>query len=266
MKIIDTHTHLYLPEFDNDRWDVVQKAIAAGVEKMFLPNIDTESLSPLLKLTEQFPHHCFPMTGLHPTSVHEHWEEKIKVIERSLDDHSFIAIGEIGIDLYWEKKYRKEQEEVFARQIQLALDHHLPVVIHSRESLPVIFGVLESFSSLPPGVFHSFTGTSREARRIIEMGFLLGIGGIVTFKNSSLKEEIKPLGPQHLVLETDAPFLAPVPQRGKRNESRFLIHIADFLAALFGISPEQLADITTANARQVFPAAFQEPSPQSQTS
>ena len=258
MKLIDTHTHLYLPEFDNDRWDVVQKAIAAGVEKMFLPNIDTETLMPLLKLTEQFPRNCFPMTGLHPTSVNEHREEEMKAIERSLKDHRFIAIGEIGIDLYWDKKYQKEQEEVFAQQIQLALDWHLPVVIHSRESLPGIFGVLESFSTLPGGVFHSFTGTYAEARKIIEMGFMLGIGGIVTFKNSSLKEEIKPLGPGHIVLETDAPFLAPVPRRGKRNESSFLVHIADFLANLFGVSSGEIADVTTANARKIFPAAFNE--------
>ncbi len=258
MKLIDTHTHLYLPEFDNDRWEVVQNAIDAGVEKMLLPNIDAETLTPMLKLTEQFPGNCYPMTGLHPTSVKENREEEMNAVERSLRDHRFIAIGEIGIDLYWEKKYRKEQEEIFARQIQLALDHRLPVVIHSRESLPEIFGVLESFSTLPGGVFHSFTGTYAEARKIIEMGFMLGIGGIVTFKNSSLKEEIKPLGPGHIVLETDAPFLAPVPRRGKRNESRYLVHIADFLATLFGLPPEKIAEITTANAQRTFPAAFQE--------
>ncbi len=257
MMLIDTHTHLYLPEFDNDRWEVVRRAIDAGVEKMFLPNIDAGTLTPLLKLTEQFPRNCFPMTGLHPTSVKENREEEMAAVERSLHDNHFIAIGEIGIDLYWEKKYKKEQEDIFARQVQLALDHHLPVVIHSRESLPEIFGVLESFPHLPGGVFHSFTGTYEEAKKIIDMGFMLGIGGIVTFKNASLKDELKPLGPRHLLLETDSPFLAPVPRRGKRNESSYLVHIASFLSDLFDIPPAEIAEITTTNARKTFPAAFQ---------
>ena len=256
MTLIDTHTHLYLPEFDDDRREVVQNAITAGVEKMFLPNIDTGTISPMLELAEQFPGHCYPMIGLHPTSVKENWQQEMETIEKQFEENHFIAVGEIGIDLYWEKKYKREQEEAFARQVQLALDHQLPVVIHSRESLTEIFGVLKGFSRLPAGVFHSFTGTRREAEEALEMGFMLGIGGIITFKNSSLKEEIVPLGPEHLLLETDAPFLAPVPRRGKRNESRYLVHIAEFLAVLFGITTEEIAKITSGNAIKTFPAAF----------
>lgn len=259
MTLIDTHTHLYLPEFDHDRSNVVENALAAGVEKMFLPNIDRDTVKPLLALAAQFPLHCYPMAGLHPTSVKENWKEEMAFVEKMLEENSFIAVGEIGIDLYWDKSFEKEQQEVFARQIQLALDHRLPVVIHSRESLPVIFDVLRGFSRLPGGVFHSFTGTRSQAEKILEMGFGLGIGGIVTFRNSSLKEELKPLGPGAMVLETDAPFLAPVPRRGKRNESKYLIYIARFLAGLFDITPEEIARITTANARKIFPAAFAGP-------
>ena len=259
MTLIDTHTHLYLPEFDHDRSNVVENALAAGVDKMFLPNIDRDTVKPLLALAAQFPLHCYPMAGLHPTSVKENWKEEMAFVEKMLEENSFIAVGEIGIDLYWDKTFEKEQQEVFARQIQLALDHRLPVVIHSRESLPVIFDVLQGFSRLPGGVFHSFTGTRSQAEKILEMGFGLGIGGIVTFRNSSLKEELKPLGPGAMVLETDAPFLAPVPRRGKRNESKYLIYIARFLAGLFDITPEEIARITTANARKIFPAAFAGP-------
>jgi len=259
MTLIDTHTHLYLPEFDHDRSNVVQNALAAGVKKMFLPNIDRDTVNPLLALASQFPLHCYPMAGLHPTSVKENWKEEMAFVEKMLEENSFIAVGEIGIDLYWDKTFEKEQQEVFARQIQLALDHRLPVVIHSRESLPVIFDVLRGFSRLPGGVFHSFTGTRSQAEKILEMGFGLGIGGIVTFRNSSLKEELKPLGPGAMVLETDAPFLAPVPRRGKRNESKYLVYIARFLAGLFDITPEEIARITTANARKIFPAAFAGP-------
>jgi TatD DNase family protein len=256
MTLIDTHTHLYLPEFDDDRQEVVQRALAAGVEKMFLPNIDAGSVTPMLELAEQFPGHCYPMIGLHPTSVKENWQEEVATMEKKFEEQNFIAIGEIGIDLYWEKKYKREQEEAFARQVQMALDHDLPVVIHSRESLGEIFHVLEGFSRLPAGVFHSFTGTRQQAEQILGMGFVLGIGGIITFKNSSLKNEIAPLGPDRLVLETDAPFLAPVPRRGRRNESRYLVYIAEFLAGLFGVTTEKIAEITTGNAVKTFPKAF----------
>ena len=256
MKLLDTHTHLYLPEFDSDRLTVVRDAIDAGVEKMFLPNIDNSTFSPMLKLSVQFPKHCYPMAGLHPTSVRKNWREELGKVEELLKKERFIAIGEIGIDLYWEKKYRDEQVEAFALQVQMALDHDLPVVIHSRESLSEIFGILKDFPRLPAGVFHSFTGTRREAEKILEMGFMLGIGGIVTFKNATLKDEIQPLGPYRIVLETDAPFLAPVPRRGRRNESKYIVYIADFLAGLFGISPGEIARITTENARKTFPLAF----------
>jgi TatD DNase family protein len=258
MTLIDTHTHLYLPEFEDDRTEVVRNAIAAGIQKMFLPNIDRETITPMLKLSEQFPHHCYPMIGLHPTSVKEQWQETFEMMEDRSKEMNFIAIGEIGIDLYWEKKYKKLQQEAFAKQIQLALDRGLPVVIHSRESLAEIFEVLKEFRTLPAGVFHSFTGTRDQAEKIVDMGFLLGIGGIVTFKNSSLKDEIRPLGPDRILLETDAPFLAPVPRRGKRNESKYLIYIADFLGELFGIPTEKIAEITTDNASKIFPRAFTE--------
>ncbi len=261
MILIDTHTHLYLPEFDNDREEVVARALQAGVKKMFLPNIDSTTIDALMEMSRRHPDHCHPMMGIHPSSLKEEWENEVETAERWLRRHPFIAVGEIGIDLYWEKQYRRQQKEGFARQVQLALDHRLPVVIHSRESLKEIFDVLNSFAVLPPGVFHSFTGTYEEAKRILDKGFLLGIGGIVTFRNSSLKEEIGPLGPSRLLLETDAPYLAPVPRRGRRNESAYLVHTATFLADLFGMSLEEIANITSRNARDTFPRAFDEDHP-----
>ncbi len=252
MNLIDTHTHLYLPEFEADRHDVVQVAIRAGVDKMLLPNIDLSTLTPMLKLAEAFPRHCYPMIGLHPTSVKEDYRQQLEEMFVHLNEGSYVGIGEVGIDLYWDKKFGKEQTEAFRQQIEWALNFKLPLVIHSRESLPLIFSVLEEFPQLPTGVFHSFTGTQDQAEHAIEKGFFLGVGGIVTFKNSSLKDTLLPLGPDHLVLETDAPFLAPAPKRGRRNESSYLVYIAQFLADLFSVKPETLADITTRNALKLF--------------
>ena len=252
MYLIDTHTHLYLPEFDHDRREVINTAVRAGVEKMFLPNRDLSTLSPMLKLVSDFPTRCYPMIGLHPTSVKEDYTRALEEMQHHLQADSFSGIGEIGIDLYWDKTFKKEQTEAFAQQIQWAIDYDLPAIIHSRESLPLIFSVLDDFPHSPRGILHSFTGSVEQAKHALDKGFLLGIGGIVTFKNSNLKNTLLPLGPDHLVLETDAPFLAPVPKRGKRNESSFLIYTARFLADLFSIESEKLAAITTKNALKLF--------------
>ncbi len=252
MYLTDTHTHLYLPEFDHDRREVIDRAVRAGVKKMFLPNIDLSTLTPMLKLVSDFPSYCHPMIGLHPTSVKEDYKQKLEEMQHHLREGSFTGIGEIGIDLYWDKTFKKEQTEAFARQIQWAIDYDLPAIIHSRESLPLIFSILDDFSHPPRGILHSFTGSAEQAEYALEKGFFLGIGGIVTFKNSNLKNILLPLGPDHLVLETDAPFLAPVPKRGKRNESSFLVYTARFLADLFNIKSEKLAEITTENALKLF--------------
>lgn len=253
MNLIDTHTHLYLPEFDADRADVVKAAVEAGVEKMFLPNIDVTTIQPMLALVREFPESCFPMIGLHPASVKEDYREQLQDIYIHLRKGLFIGVGEIGIDLYRDKKYQKEQMDAFGQQIQWAIEYDLPVAIHSRESFKQVFSVLNEFSKLPRGVFHSFTGNIKEAEYAIDKGFKLGVGGIVTFKNADLKNTLFPFGTDPIVLETDAPFLAPVPKRGKRNESRFLVSIATFLAGLFSVKPDKIARITTDNALKLFP-------------
>ncbi len=253
MKLIDTHTHLYLPEFDADRHEVVEAAIRAGVDKMLLPNIDKGTITVMLKLAEAFPGHCYPMLGLHPTSVKENFRQQLEEIHGYLKNGTYVGIGEVGIDLYWEKKYREQQTEAFRQQIEWALAFDLPLVIHSRESLPLIFSVLDEFPRVPRGVFHSFTGTKEQAKQALDKGFYLGINGIVTFKNSTLGETLLSLGPDRLLLETDAPFLAPVPKRGRRNESGYLVYIARFLAGLFSMEPGTLAKITTRNALELFP-------------
>ena len=252
MHLIDTHTHLYLPEFDQDRYEVVNSAIQAGIDKMFLPNIDLSTIQPMLDLANAFPSHCYPMIGLHPTSVKENFRQSLQEIYQYLEKGVFLGIGEVGIDLYWDKTYRYEQTEAFRQQVQWAIDYNLPLIIHSRESLPLLFSVLDEFPRLPRGIFHSFTGTREQGEQAIEKGFFLGIGGIVTFKNSNLKNTLFSLGPDHLVLETDAPFLAPVPKRGRRNESSYLVYTAQFLADQFSMEPEELADITTRNALNLF--------------
>lgn len=253
MILIDTHTHLYLNAFDDDREEMVKRAIAGGVKFMFLPNIDSSSVKGMHALADKFPEHCFPLAGLHPTSVKSNYKEELNLVEKLLAENTYWGIGETGIDLYWDKTYHREQVEAFNRQIDLAIACDLPIVIHARESFREIFRVLENrdITGLR-GVFHCFTGSLEEAQRAIGLGFMLGIGGVLTYKKSGLDGVVASTGPDRLVLETDAPFLSPVPHRGKRNESAYVIHIAGSLAEILGISLAEVAAKTTANACELF--------------
>lgn len=253
MILTDTHTHLYLEQFDEDRSSVVERAIQKGVEYMILPNIDSKSIDAMLDVCNQFPKNCFPMIGLHPTSVFENYEEELNIVETFLANQCFRAIGEIGIDLYWDKTFVKEQEIAFKYQIALANKYDLPIVIHSRNSMNEIFRVLEEVNLAElKGVFHCFSGSLEDAQRIIDMGFLLGIGGVVTFKNSNLPSIIEQIDTKHLLLETDAPYLTPVPFRGKRNESAYTYYVAEKIAKIKNVPIEAIAEITTANAKKLF--------------
>jgi len=253
MNLIDTHTHLYLPAFDNDREQVIKSALNDGVRKFLLPNIDNSTVLPMLKLTGQFPEACFPMMGLHPTSVKDDYNKELIMVANWLPKETFCAIGEIGIDLYRGKQFFQEQNRVFRYQIELAMEHNLPVVIHSRQSFEVIINVLKEFKDQQlRGVFHSFTGSLEQAYKAIELGFKLGIGGIVTFKNSGLDKVVEKISLEHIVLETDSPYLAPAPRRGKRNESAYLLYIVNKLTEIFSTDIEKVADITSANAIELF--------------
>ena len=253
MHLIDTHSHLYLPEFDNDRDESVKNALSSGVSKILLPNIDVNSVAPMMSAVSRFKGICFPMTGLHPTSVKEDWKVRLEEILSLHPLNQFAGIGEIGIDLYWDKTFIAEQIEALRLQLTLAVENDLPVAIHSRNAFPEIFSVLGEFKGKNlRGVLHSFSGDTETAKRALNMGFKLGIGGIVTFKNSGLDEVIRSIGPSDLILETDSPYLAPVPHRGKRNESSYICIINRKLADLFGMDPEEVASITTQNATELF--------------
>ncbi len=253
MNFIDTHNHLYLPEFNSDRDETVKRAKGAGIVKMLMPNIDIQSVGPLLSAEERYKGVCFSMMGLHPTSVKEDYLFQLDHIESLFNERKFIAVGEIGIDLYWDKFFLNEQIIAFRRQLKFAIEKNLPVAIHSRESFPEVFSVLEEFRGEKlNGVMHAFTGTVKDAEKAIDLGLYLGIGGIVTFKNSGLDQVIKETGPGNLVLETDAPYLAPAPFRGKRNESSFIPLINRKLAEIFGMNEEEIAAIIFENTVSLF--------------
>jgi TatD DNase family protein len=253
MQLIDTHTHLYLPEFDRDRDEMVKNAVSCGVEKLLLPNIDIHSVKSMLSAVERYKGICYPMNGLHPTSVREDYLTQLEELKKLDENNQFIAVGEIGIDLYWDKQFINEQFEAFRRQISHALQKSLPVVVHSRESFPEVFSVLDEFKGKGlKGVLHAFTGTLEDAEKAIDLGFKLGIGGIVTFKNSGIDKVIKMIGPENLILETDSPYLAPAPHRGKRNESSYICIINKKVAEIFGISEEESASITYNNSVSLF--------------
>jgi len=250
---IDTHSHLYLPEFDNDRDKMIENALNHGVKKIFLPNIDSSSISPMKELTEKYPMICYPMMGLHPTSVKDTFDDEMLRIEQELERQRFIAIGEIGIDLYWDKNFLKEQCIVFEHQINLALKYRLPVVIHARESFKEILEILIRYNNRGlTGVFHAFTGTVDIAHKVVGLNFKLGIGGILTYRNSSLKNVVREIDLKDIVLETDSPYLAPSPMRGRRNESSYLVYIAEAVKEIKNISIEEVANITTQNAINLF--------------
>jgi TatD DNase family protein len=253
IQLVDTHTHLYLPEFDSDRDVVIRNAAAAGVTKLLMPNIDVASVGKMMSLEKMYPDLCYSMIGLHPTSVHTDYHDQLERIGHYLNGNRFIAIGEIGMDLYWDKTFVMEQTDAFKIQVRMAIDKGLPVVIHSREAFNEIFKSLEDFrGSGLKGVFHAFTGTVAQALEAIKMGFKIGIGGVVTFKNSGLELTIKEIGAENIVLETDSPYLAPVPHRGKRNESSYIRLINMKVAETLNRSFEDVAEITTANALELF--------------
>jgi TatD DNase family protein len=253
MQLIDTHTHLYLPEFDPDRDETVKRAVENGISVMLLPNIDTRSVDPMLAAVARYPDNCYPMIGLHPTSVKEDFQSQLDQLESLFSKYRFVAIGEIGIDLYWDKTFLKEQIIAFRRQLAFASANGLPVVIHSRDSFPQVFSVLDEFEGENiKGVFHAFTGSFADARKAINLGFKLGIGGIVTFKNSGLDRIVKEVRPENLILETDSPYLAPVPFRGKRNESSYICIINKKLAEIYRMSEEEVALITSTNSTHLF--------------
>ena len=251
--LIDTHSHIYSEDFNADIDEVVQNAYNNGVKKIVLPNIDSGSIKRLVDLSNSYPHICYPLMGLHPTSVDAEYKEELQAMEYWLDKQKFYGIGEIGIDLYWEKAFVNEQKDAFRQQIRLAKSKSLPVVVHVRNSFKEVYSIVkeEQDGSLE-GIFHCFTGKGKEARKIIDLGFKLGIGGVLTFKNSDLEEVIKNVDLKHLVLETDSPYLSPVPKRGRRNESSYLVYIAQKLAEVYGIQVEEVAEITTQNARNLF--------------
>lgn len=252
--MIDTHSHIYAEEFDSDRAEVIARAKAAGITKIILPNVDSESLPRMLQLESEHPAYCFAAIGLHPTSVKENFFKELEIVKKELERREYIAIGEIGIDLYWDKSFLKEQIHVFAQQIEWALEYNLPVIIHVRDSFRETMQVLEQFRGKGlKGVFHSFTGTIDQAMEIIEFGgFYIGINGIVTFKNSGLDAVVQQIDPRYLLLETDAPYLTPAPFRGKRNESEYLTLVATKLANTLNMNFNQLTKITTENAYKLF--------------
>ncbi len=253
MFYIDSHTHLFSSQFDNDRHQVVQKAIEQGVDKMLLPNINSKTLEAMHQLCQDFPQHCFPMMGLHPCDVKDDYEEELKIIKSHLDKGKYVAIGEIGIDLYWDKGTLDIQKKAFRQQLKWAKEYDLPVAIHIRKSFDTIFEVLEEVNDQNlRGVFHCFTGSKEQGQKAIEMGFMLGIGGVVTFKNSGLDKVLKELPLEKLLLETDSPYLAPTPYRGQRNESSFITIVAQKLAEIYEVNLEEVAIKTTQNAKTLF--------------
>jgi TatD DNase family protein len=255
MYIIDTHSHLYVDQFLNDIGVVIQNARSEGVQKIFLPNIDSSSIESMLNLTRQYNGICHAMMGLHPTSVKKNFEKELEIVQQFLDKKTsvFTGIGEIGLDLYWDKTFLEEQKIAFAQQIKWAKTYHLPIIIHGRNSYPEIFKVLEDqyFTSLT-GIFHCFSGSLTDAQQAIDMGFKLGIGGVLTYPTSGLDKIVEEIELEHLVLETDAPWLTPVPFRGKRNESAYILYTARKLAEIKKVPLETVADITSRNALAIF--------------
>ncbi len=251
---IDTHTHLYSEQFNDDRTEMIQRAISAGVERMYLPNIDLSSIDGMHALEQQFPNNCFAMMGLHPCSVDAKWEETLAVLKKHIDSRKYAAIGEIGIDLYWDKTFVQEQKEAFRIQIEWAKELGWPIVIHARDSFQEIFEVMdEAYDERLSGIFHCFTGSSDEVQKVLGYNnFYFGIGGVVTYKKSELPEVLSQIPIEKLVLETDSPYLPPVPFRGKRNESAYVIHTAEKVAEILSLPLSELRDITTANARRIF--------------
>ena len=255
MKFIDTHSHLYSSQFDDDRTQVVNNAIANGVSTILLPNISSKYTKAMLALCAEFPKNCYPMMGLHPCDVKkENIKAELEHVEEELSKGGYIAVGEIGLDLYWDKTKLTIQKEAFIQQIELAKKYKLPIAIHVRDSFTEAIEIIENLNDENlRGVFHCFTGNIDDAKRVINLGgFYLGIGGVLTFKNAGLDKNIVAINIKYLILETDAPYLSPAPNRGKRNESKYLVNIAEKLAEIYNIDIKEIAEITTANAKHLF--------------
>jgi TatD DNase family protein len=254
MNLIDTHAHLYLNRFDKDRNDVVAHAIENDVSHFVLPNINSETIPQIKKMLTDFPKHCSAAMGLHPTSVKDNFEDELLICFEELEKGNYVAVGEMGIDLYWDKSYYEQQKAAFKTQVKWAIELDKPIIIHSRDSFQEIFQLLDDiWVPQLKGVLHCFTGTEKDAQKIVnDYKFKLGIGGVYTFKNSGLRDELKHIDLDHWLLETDAPFLAPVPHRSKRNESAYVRLIADYIAKEKSISLEEVAEITTHNANELF--------------
>ena len=255
MRLIDTHSHLFLEEFSEDLPQVIERARSAGITHIFMPNIDSTTIDSMLSVCNTYNDYCFPMIGLHPTSVNADYEKELEIVARELKSfNKYIAIGEVGMDLYWDKTFLKEQQIVLDKQINWALEYDLPVVIHCRDAFGYIYNVLEPYKNTSlKGVFHSFTGTDDEAARILEFsGFLIGINGVVTFKKSRLPEVLTKIPLEKIVLETDSPYLTPVPNRGKRNESAYVKDTLMKVSDIYRMSPEAVGRVTSENALKVF--------------
>ncbi len=254
MILTDTHTHLYSKEFDTDRIALIESAINSGITRFFLPNVDSDSIPGMFQIEKKFPANCFAMMGLHPCSVGEKYQQELMVVEHWLSKRKFIAIGEIGIDLYWDKTFFEQQQVAFRKQIQLAKKYNLPYVIHSRSSFNEVMEIVNEFKNDNlKAIFHCFSGSVEQAEQVIKAGnFKLGIGGVVTFKNSGLDKVVEAIDLKHLVLETDAPYLAPLPHRGKRNQPDYLLLVAQKIAEIKNSSVEEVAAVTTQNSVDVF--------------
>lgn len=253
MNLTDTHTHLYVEQFDQDRSQVIERALDQGISHFFIPAIDSTYYDRMFELRDSYPESVHLMAGLHPTHVKENYQEELKVVKKMLDSEDFVAVGEIGIDLYWDRSFLAEQQDAFRTQIRWARERSMPIVIHARDSFDEIFEIMDEEQGEGLwGIFHCFTGTLEQARKIISYGFKLGIGGVVTFKNGGIDKFLNQIDMCHLVLETDSPYLAPKPFRGKRNESAYLIHVIEKISEIYGCSKEEVARVTSQNAAEVF--------------
>ncbi|MCC8359803.1 TatD family hydrolase [Salinimicrobium sediminilitoris] len=253
MTITDTHTHLYSESFEEDRREMINRALDANITRFFIPAIDSAYIEDMYALEKEFPENIFLMAGLHPTHVKENFREELDIVEKQLNEKKFYAVGETGVDLYWDKSTLKIQQEAFRYQIQLAKNHQLPIVIHCRDAFDEVFEVLEQEKGEDLfGIFHCFTGTHEQALKALSYNMKLGIGGVVTFKNGKIDRFLDQIPLSEIVLETDAPYLAPVPYRGKRNESLYILEVLNKVAEVYNATPEEIAAVTTRNSRDIF--------------
>ena len=253
MKLIDTHTHLYLKEFSSDIDEVIQRAEAEGIGTFYLPAIDSTEIAAMFELEKRFPGKCMAMAGLHPCSVKENYKEELDRVNKMLEQRKFAAMGETGLDFYWDSSFMKEQYESLHIQAEWALQYNLPLVLHTRNAMQQTIDVVKTYKGKGlQGIFHCFSGTLQNANDVTDLGFFLGIGGVITYKNSGLSEVIKDVDLEHIVLETDAPYLTPVPFRGKRNESSYIKYVVQKIAEIKNISIEEVAHQTSKNAEKIF--------------